>query len=145
VIPAQTLPVPSHDALDAWGRRILHNSDPRYVVLGILFMWLVLVVLRRVRYKELPPFSDQLAVVLGLFALWGVFVQAVVFLMTKPPAIDLLDPTDLLLVPSVCLIAVVGNVVPQIFRLFFPQEVRAPRSAESSLSADNGPQDPPSK
>jgi len=67
---------------------------------------------------------------MGLFSLWGVLVQAVVFLMTKPPALELLSQTDLVLVSVVCLVVVFVVVGPAIYRLFFPPEVESRISVE---------------
>ena len=119
------------DILDAWGRRVLQLSDYRYVAVCIVFLWLAFACIRRFRYGSLPPIEDHVTVVLGLFSLWGVLVQAVVFLTTKPPAFELLSQADLLLVSVICLVVVGVVVGPLLFRLFFPPEVRSNASPET--------------
>jgi hypothetical protein len=118
------------DPLDAWGRYLLHLSDYRYVAFCIVVLWLVFVAIRRIRYRSWPPVADHVTVVMGLFSLWGVMVQAIVFLMTKPPAFDLLSQTDLVLVSVISLVVVSVVVGPAVFRLFFPPEV--PRDVSSN-------------
>lgn len=115
---------PAHDLLDTWGRYLLHLSDYRYVAVCIVLLWLVFAGIRRIRYRSWPPVADHVTVVMGLFSLWGVLVQAVVFLMTKPPALELLSQTDLVLVSVICLVVVFVVVGPAIIRLFFPPEVQ---------------------
>lgn len=120
----------AHDLLDTWGRYLLHLSDYRYVAVCIVLLWLVFVGIRRIRYRSWPPVGDHVTVIMGLFSLWGVLVQAVVFLMTKPPALELLSQTDLVLVSVVCLVVVFVVVGPAIYRLFFPPEVESRISVE---------------
>jgi hypothetical protein len=120
----------THDPLDAWGRYLLQLSDYRDVGVCIVLLWLVFVGIRRLPYRSWPPVADHVTVIMGIFSLWGVLVQAVVFLMTKPPALELLSQTDLVLVSVVCLVVVFVVVGPAIFRLFFPAEVRSRISVE---------------
>jgi hypothetical protein len=129
------------DLLDAWGRRILHGYDYRYVALVIVVLWLVFLGTRRFRYGSWPPLADQLTIVISLFGLWGVVIQAVVFLMTKPPAIEVLGQTDLVLVSIVSLIAVAAVLVPVVARLFLPMEV-SPRPLDSVAPPDKAPSSP---
>jgi hypothetical protein len=104
---------------------VLQLSDYRYVAVGIVILWLVFSGVRRFGYGSWPPIEDHVTFVLGLFSLWGVLVQAVVFLTTKPPAFELLSQADLVLVSVVCLVVVAVVVGPLVFRLFFPPEVRS--------------------
>jgi hypothetical protein len=130
VIP--TVNSSAQDSLDSLGRYLLRVSDYRYVAVAILFLWLAFVFVRRMRYRSWPPVADHVTVVMGLFSLWGVLVQAVVFLMTKPPALELLNQTDLVLVSVICLVVVSVVVGPTVFRLFFPPEVQNGTSITSA-------------
>jgi hypothetical protein len=99
------------------------------VALGIILLWLFFLATRRIRYGSWPPLADHLMVVMGLFSIWGVLVQAIVFLITKPPAIELLSQTDLVFPSVITLIVVLVVVGPRVFQLYFPAEVH--RKAES--------------
>ena len=134
-----------NDALDAWGRHLLLHSDYRYIAVCILFLWVIFLIIRRVRYRSWPPLGDHVTVVIGLFSLWGVLVQAIVFLMTKPPAIELLSQTDIGLVSVITLIVVLVMVGPVVFRLFFPAEVQNGQMKPSTQTANSDKQLPDEK
>lgn len=123
--------------LDTVGRWILATCE--YRVLGI-FVILVLIVFslwRRYRYESWPTREDYYHLAVSLVGSVGGFTAAVVFLFTKPPAIDLLSGPTLLFLGVIVPIVVIGHAFPRLKVLFFPPEAPKPPQvvAENERSA----------
>jgi hypothetical protein len=88
--------------LDSVGRWLLRHFD--YRVCGLLTLVLVMAFLGKRKWAQggWPPILETLlAAASFLFILGGLLVM-VVFLFTKPPAIDDLSPTTLSLIGILC-------------------------------------------
>lgn len=112
--------------LDFAGRWILTTCE--YRVLGI-FIVIVLVAFslwRRFRYKLWPTHEDYYHLAVSLVGSIGGFTAAVVFLFTKPPAIDLLSGPTLLFLGVIVPIVVMGHAFPRLKVLFFPTQAPTP-------------------
>ena len=80
---------------------------------------------------------------LGVAASWMALCSAVaigiVFLFTKPPAIDRLSPEALLIIGVVTVVAVFGQTAPTLYDLFNPEIEEPPiRPADDPPSASGG-------
>ena len=118
--------------LDTTGRWFLATFD--YRVWGIIFFGtLVLFSLwRRFRYKSWPVRDDYLHLLYGLAGCIGGVTIPIVFLLTKPPAIDMLSGPLFIFVGLGVPILIFGEAIPRLKALFFPRE--APRPEQDSSS-----------
>ena len=93
--------------MDSIGRWILRAVDYRVYAIVVLATSIIFVIWRRWHYESWPSRDDYLNLVIGLLGISGGLPVGVVFLMTKPPAVDMLSGSMLaaigLLVPIVCL------------------------------------------
>lgn len=113
--------------------------DYRVYAIFVLATSLVFVIWRRWHYESWPSRDDYLNLVIGLLGIAGGLPVGVVFLMTKPPAVDMLSGFMLaaigLLVPIVCL----AFGWPRLRALFLPSEAPIRSGAhEVGPSADGG-------
>ena len=122
--------VVSGGRLDSMGRWFLVTFD--YRVWGIAFFCaLVLFSLwRRFRYKGWPVRDDYVHMLFSLAGCIGGVTIPIVFLLTKPPAIDMLSGPLFLLVGLGVPILIFGEAIPRLKALFFPPE--APRPAKGN-------------
>ena len=116
--------------LDSLARWILTNCD--YPVLGIIIIFVLVVFCfwRKFRYKLWATREDYFHLALSLVGCIGGFSAALVFLFTKPPAVELLSGTTLLFLGLIVPIVVIGTAFPRLKALFFPPE--APKHPKSS-------------
>ena len=112
--------------LDGFGRSMLRLADPRALALLALFILCVFLIFRRKRYGSLPSNSECLRVVFGLLTLFSAIIVGVVFVLTDPPAIEVLSPGTLPFYGLVILIAVIGQVIPELLDLFKPEAKEPP-------------------
>lgn len=120
-------PAPSPGGiLNSIGRYFLLSLDARLygllalVAVGGFCVW------RRLRYKTWPTHQDCIAFVLSLAAMFGGVTVMVVFLLTKPPAVDLLSTQLVALLGVLVPIVIFGNAYPRIRALLFPQQAPSP-------------------
>ncbi len=123
-------------SLDLIGREILQKNDYRLVAIVSLLIVLLFALVRRLRFRAWPSVTDCLRVALSLITLWSALLVGVVFLLTRPPAIESLSSTELSIMGLVTVVAVFGLVVPDLKLLIFPpQEDAAPQqNSNGSLS-----------
>jgi hypothetical protein len=95
---------------------------------------------RWVRYRSLPTTGDCLQVVYSLLAFCSALIVFVVFVLTKPPAINALSGTELSMVGLLTIIAVVGRVYPDLKELFNPSEFRGKVPSTLKKSPKDGPE-----
>lgn len=118
--------------LDSVGRYFLAKSDYRiYGLLGLLAVagfgvW------RRLRYRSWPTHQDCIGFVISLAAMIGGVAVMVVFLLTKPPAIDMLSGETLALLGLLVPFVIFGNAYPRLLALIFPRE--APKPPKDTLT-----------
>jgi hypothetical protein len=112
--------------LDSFGRWILEVFDYRVLGLIVLLAILLFCGWRRFRYKIWPSRDDCFQVGMSLIASIGGITAAVVFLFTKPPAIEKLSTPMLLFLGLIVPIVIFGNAFPRLKALYFPEEVPKP-------------------
>jgi len=112
--------------LDSVGRVFLSSMDYRLygllalLALGLFCTW------RRLRYQSWPTHQDCIIFVLSLGAMIGGITVLVVFLLTKPPAIDVLSTQTLALIGLLLPIIIFGNAYPKLRALLFPTQAPKP-------------------
>jgi heme A synthase len=113
-------------ALDSIGRSFLTTLNYRVygllalVALGLFCVW------RKRRYKSYPTHQDCIAFVISLGGMIGGITVMVVFLLTQPPAIDMLSGQTLGLVGVLVPIILFGKAYPPLKALLFPPEAPKP-------------------
>jgi hypothetical protein len=110
-------------------------TDYRYYGLLIAAVLICFSVSRRWRYGSWPGHEDCIAVVTAIVAILGGTTTGIVFLFTKPPAVDLLPSQSLLLIGLFLPIVIYSYALPRLRVLFFPPEV-AERPPEDEKSAN---------
>ena len=73
-------------------------TDYRYYGLLISIAIVLLILWRRLKYGSWPRLEDYIALITSIVGILGGTTIGIVFLFTKPPAIDLLPSQSLLLV-----------------------------------------------
>ena len=116
------------DYLDFAGRWCLQALDYRIYGLVIVLFVLLFLIWRRKRYGSLPSVEDCVTLAWNTLGVIGGVTVGIVFLLTRPPAIDVLPPTTLLLIGLLVPIVVIGYTLPRLLALVFPRE--APRPPE---------------
>jgi heme A synthase len=112
--------------LDSIGRQFLSTIDYRVYGLLALLALLLFCVWRRWRYRSWPSYQDCIVVVLSLGAMIGGITVLVVFLLTKPPAIDVLSSQTLALIGLLLPIVIFGNAFPKLLAQLFPPQAPKP-------------------
>ena len=93
------------------------------VALVLFCLW------RKLRYQSWPTHLDCITLVLSLGAMIGGITVLVVFLLTKPPAIDALSTQTLALIGVLLPIIIFGNAYPKLRALLFPTQAPKPPQA----------------
>ena len=122
--------------LDSVGRWILNQVDYRIAGLLTVLAVICFVISRRWRYKRWPAMAESLTVAVDVLALFTALAVGVVFLLTKPPAVETLSPQVLVTIGVVTLIAVIGQALPSLVALFRPEVAAGPRR-QGILSASD--------
>jgi hypothetical protein len=112
--------------LDSIGRWILGVFDYRVLGLIILVATILFCVWRRLRYKIWPSRDDCFQVAMSLIGSIGGITAALVFLFTKPPAIEMLSTPMLLFLGLIVPIVIFGNAFPRLKALYFPAQAPKP-------------------
>lgn len=81
---------------------------------------------RRLRYRSWPTHLDCISFALILPAMIGGLTVMVVFLLTKPPAIDMLSTQALALLGLLVPIVIFGNAYPRLRALLSPPQAPKP-------------------
>ncbi len=81
---------------------------------------------RRLRYHSWPTHLECISLALILPAMIGGLTVPVVFLLTKPPATDMLSTQALVLLGLLVPIVIFGNVYPRLRALLFPPQAPKP-------------------
>ena len=121
--------------LDSIARWILTTCDVAVLGITIICVMLSFCFWRRFRYKLWPSRDDYFHLTMSLIGTIGGFTASLVFLFTKPPAVDLLSGPTLLFLGLIVPIVVIGTAFPQLKVLFFPTE--APKPPEQSRPGDD--------
>jgi hypothetical protein len=114
------------------GRAFLSTFD--YQVWGITILVVIVgfCLWRRLRYKSWPAQSDCFHLLLSLIGCIGGITIPVVFLITKPPAIDLLSGPHFVLIGLAVPIIIFGAAIPRLKALFFPSEAPSPTTVKKT-------------
>ena len=112
--------------LDAYGRWFLATFD--YRVWGFIFLlvFLLFSLWRRFHYKSWPTRDDFLHLLFSLIGCIGGITAAIVFLVTKPPAVDMLSGPLFLLLGIGVPVLIFGEAIPRLKALFLPPEAPKP-------------------
>ena len=112
--------------LDSVARWILTTCDVPILGITIICVLLTFCFWRRFRYDLWPSQKDYFQLALSVIGTIGGFTATLVFLFTKPPAVDLLSAPTLLFLGLIVPIVVIGTAFPQLKALFFPTEAPKP-------------------
>lgn len=112
--------------LDPAGRWFLSSIDYRIWGLLALVVAAGFSFWRRYRLEAWPSRNDYLKLVFAIIGVIGGVTTMVVFLLTKPPAVDLLPSPTLLLLGLGIPILVFGESIPTLKALFFPKPAPEP-------------------
>jgi len=119
--------------LDSVGRWFLREVDYRVYGLCILAIALFFVVWRRWRYRSWPSEGDYLKLGLSLLGIASGLPVCAVFLLTKPPAIEMVSGLSLAAIGVLVPIIAFAYGLPRLKVLFFPKEAppQAPMNPEA--------------
>jgi hypothetical protein len=98
-------------------------TDYRYYGLLIAVAIVLLILWRRLKYGGWPGYEDYVALITSIVGILGGTTIGIVFLFTKPPAIDLLPSQSLLLVGLFTPIVMYSYTFPRIRALLFPPQI----------------------
>lgn len=108
--------------LDSLGRWLLTQADYRHYGLFIALAVSLLVAWRRWRYGNWASFGDCISLITSAAAILGGMTVSIVFLLTKPPAIELLPSMSLNLIGLFTPIVIFYYTLPRIRAVFLPSE-----------------------
>ena len=112
--------------LDVAGRWLLTALDYREWGFFILAVIIVFAFWRNKRYGAWPPRDDYFRLLFALLTAVGGLTAMVVFLLTKPPAVDMLSGPMLVLLGLGVPILMFGESLPRVKALFFPSQAPPP-------------------
>jgi len=121
--------------LDSVGRYFLSTLDYRLYGLIALAAVGAFCVWRRLRYRSWPTHLDCISFALILPAMIAGLTVMVVFLLTKPPAIDTLSAQTLVLLGLLVPIVIFGNAYSRLRALLFP--VQTSKAGQHQQAADS--------
>ncbi len=128
-------------SLDSMGRWFLGITDYRHYGLFIAAVLICFTIWRRRRYGSWPGHEDYVAVVTSIVAILGATTTGIVFLLTKPPAVELLPSQSLLLIGLFLPIVVYSYALPRLRGLFLPPEVEEKPPKDEPSADENGPKE----
>ena len=108
------------------GRCFLATVDYQWWGLTILVVLVGFCIWRRWRYKSWPAQADCFHLLLSLVGCIGGVTIPVVFLITKPPAVDLLTGSHFVLIGLAVPVLIFGAALPRLKALFSPSEAPSP-------------------
>jgi hypothetical protein len=112
--------------LNAVGRSFLETFDYRFYAFAILLAVSFFCVWRRWRYKGWPTLDQCLNLGMSLAALVAGFSVLVVFIFTKPPAVEMLPAEAMILVGLIVPIVIFGHCWSRLRILIFPSRAPEP-------------------
>jgi len=126
-------------SLDSAGRTILHASDYRIVAIIALVACAGFWLLRKKQGASAPDIAEFLRLVASLFSIFGALTIGVVFLLTRPPAIELVSPETLAIVGVVVLISVTHQSGTDIWALLATKPKPSTQASPPVTSSQPGP------
>ncbi len=114
-----TLPVTAADPINSLGLLILKAADYRLVALATLGLYLLLSLIPLTRHGAWPGMEESIHGVLGLLSLFGTVTIGCVFLLTKPPAIDMLSDDSRGAIGLVCVVVMGLLGIIEVRSVFF--------------------------
>lgn len=127
--------------LDSAGRWFLREVDYRVYGLCILAVALLFVFWRRWRYRSWPSESDYLKLGLSLLGIASGLPVCAVFLLTKPPAIEMLSSLSLAAIGVLVPIITFAYGLPRLKVLFFPKEAPPQAAVGQEIEKPDSPSD----
>jgi hypothetical protein len=113
-------------ALDSVGRQILSIAEYRSIGVLIAAILVAFVFWRRYKFNDWPGVENCFYVFGSVVAVIGGFLVGVVFLLTKPPAIELLSSQALLSIGIFVPVVSFGYGFPRLRTLFSPPAAPTP-------------------
>lgn len=107
------------DRINAIGLLLLRSADYRYVALGTIGLYTILSLLTLKRHGAWPGMEASLHGILGLLSLFGTVAIGCVFLLTKPPAIDMLSDDSRGAIGLVCIVVMGALGIREVKTIFF--------------------------
>ena len=107
------------DQINALGLLFLRSADYRYVALGTIGLYALLSLLTLKRHGTWPGMEASVHGILGLLSLCGTVAIGCVFLLTKPPAIDMLSDDSRGAIGLVCIVVMGGLGIREVKTIFF--------------------------
>jgi hypothetical protein len=118
--------------LDSLGRQILNLAEYRIVGILIAAILLLFVVRRRKKFQVWPSVEESVYVCTNVLAVIGSLLVGVAFLLTKPPAVELLSSQALVTIGIFVPIVGFGYALPRLSALFSPPTPPAPPPREAN-------------
>jgi hypothetical protein len=112
--------------MDSIGRWFLATFDYQMWTLIFVGTFLIFAIWRRWYYKSWPSRDDYVHLLFSLGGCIGGVTIPVIFLFTKPPAIEMLSTPLFLMLGLGVPILVFGEAMPRLKALFFPREAPKP-------------------
>lgn len=125
--------------LDSVGRWYLREVDYRVYGLCFLAITLFFVVWRRWRYRSWPSEGDYLKFALSLLGIGSGLPVCAVFLLTKPPAIDMLSGSALTAIGVLVPIITFAYGLPRLSALVFPKEAPPQPTIDPKVETGGSP------
>ncbi len=122
----QGAPITGGGLLDSAGRQLVQLAEYRIVGLAILLLLAIFAIWRRWKFGSWPIVEECFAVFTTVLGIVGAFIVGAVFLLTKPPAVDLLSPQALLIIGVAVPVMIFGYTFPRLRALFWPAPPGAP-------------------
>jgi hypothetical protein len=119
--------------LDSTGRWFLATFDYQIWGLVIVSVFVFFSLWRRWRYRSWPVRNDYVHLLFSLAGCIGGVTIPVVFLLTKPPALDMLSGPLFLLIGLGVPILIFGEAIPRLKTLFLPPEAPRPPQDQNTL------------
>ena len=120
--------------LNQLGRTLLRYMDYRIGGLIALVICTLLTIGRRIRFGTRPTILEFFNGALGITSIYGGILVAIVFLLTKPPAVEYLSGGDLMLTAIVTLVGTMYLGWSQLKAGFFPPR---PPTTQEPLPSDS--------
>jgi hypothetical protein len=125
--------------LDSIGRQILNLAEYRIIGILVAAILLVFVLWRRCKFDAWPSVEDCVYVCTNVLAIVGSLFVGVAFLLTKPPAVELLSSQALLTIGIFVPIVGFGYAFPRLRALFYPPTPPAPPAKEEQHPREGAP------
>jgi len=123
--------------LDSAGRQLLALAEYRNLGIVLVLVLLIFVFSRHRTLNAWPGVEDCVNVCTNTLAIIGGLIVGVVFLLTKPPALELLSQQALLTIGIFVPIVSLGYALPRMRALFSPPVPPGPPTKEE-LKAESG-------